>query len=59
MVGVCPLIDSFDYAFQVNHESQWRWLQGLVEDYAAIGKLLALENYFLLSLAELRTILKR
>lgn len=26
MVSVCPLIDGFDHAFQVDHTKQWQWL---------------------------------
>ena len=26
MVSICPLIDGFDHAFQVNHQKQWHWL---------------------------------
>ncbi|SDG94739.1 sugar phosphate isomerase/epimerase family protein [Pelagibacterium luteolum] len=26
MITVCPLIDGWDYAFQVDFRSQWRWL---------------------------------
>jgi xylose isomerase len=26
MVTVCPLIDGWDYAFQVDHIKQWRWM---------------------------------
>lgn len=25
MISVCPLIDGFDYAFQVDHQKQWAW----------------------------------
>lgn len=25
MISVCPLIDGFDYAFQVDHQKQWDW----------------------------------
>lgn len=25
MVSVCPLIDGWDYAFQVDHQKQWAW----------------------------------
>jgi len=25
MISVCPLIDGFDYSFQVDHIKQWRW----------------------------------
>lgn len=25
MVSVCPLIDGFDYSFQVDHQKQWEW----------------------------------
>jgi len=25
MVSVCPLIDGFDYSFQVDHQKQWAW----------------------------------
>lgn len=25
MITVCPLIDGWDYAFQVDHTQQWRW----------------------------------
>ncbi|MEM6430475.1 MAG: sugar phosphate isomerase/epimerase family protein [Deinococcota bacterium] len=26
MISVCPLIDGFDHAFQVDHTKQWQWL---------------------------------
>ena len=30
MVSVCPLIDGFDHAFQVDHSKQWQWfIEGL------------------------------
>ncbi|MEP4769572.1 MAG: sugar phosphate isomerase/epimerase family protein [Roseibium sp.] len=25
MITVCPLIDGWDYAFQVDHQQQWKW----------------------------------
>ena len=32
MISVCPLIDGFDHAFQVDHSKQWQWLlEGLKE----------------------------
>ena len=27
MITVCPLIDGFDYPFQVDHQLQWQWLR--------------------------------
>jgi xylose isomerase len=26
MISVCPLIDGWDYAFQVDYQAQWQWL---------------------------------
>ena len=31
MVSVCPLIDGWDHAFQVDHLDQWRWLRECFE----------------------------
>lgn len=35
MISVCPLIDGWDYAFQVDHQKQWRWAIETFEEVAA------------------------
>ncbi len=35
MVTCCPLIDGHNYAFQVDYERQWRWLEEAVAEGAA------------------------
>ncbi|WP_372803321.1 sugar phosphate isomerase/epimerase family protein [Paracoccus seriniphilus] len=35
MITVCPLIDGWDYAFQVDHIQQWRWMIEAFEEAAA------------------------
>lgn len=35
MVSVCPLIDGWDHAFQVDHLNQWRWLRECFERICA------------------------
>lgn len=35
MVSVCPLIDGWDHAFQVDHLDQWRWLRECFEKICA------------------------
>ena len=35
MITVCPLIDGWDYAFQVDHVQQWRWAIDAFSEAAA------------------------
>lgn len=35
MISVCPLIDGWDHAFEVDYQQQWRWLTAAFEDAAA------------------------
>lgn len=35
MISVCPLIDGWDYAFQVDHQKQWRWAIETFEEVTA------------------------
>lgn len=35
MISVCPLIDGWDYAFEVDYQAQWRWLVEAFEAAAA------------------------
>ncbi|WP_417812473.1 sugar phosphate isomerase/epimerase family protein [Thalassospira alkalitolerans] len=35
MVTVCPLIDGWDYAFQVDHQKQWAWAIECIAEAAA------------------------
>ena len=35
MITVCPLIDGWDYAFQVDHIQQWRWAVDAFSEAAA------------------------
>ncbi|MEO9823151.1 MAG: sugar phosphate isomerase/epimerase [Paracoccaceae bacterium] len=35
MVSVCPLIDGWDYAFQVDHQKQWAWAIECIAEAAA------------------------
>lgn len=35
MISVCPLIDGFDHAFQVDHTKQWRWLIETLKEAAS------------------------
>ncbi|WP_179378063.1 sugar phosphate isomerase/epimerase family protein [Jannaschia marina] len=35
MISVCPLIDGWDYAFQADHQKQWRWAIDVIGEAAA------------------------
>lgn len=35
MISVCPLIDGFDHAFQVDHTKQWQWLLAALKEAAS------------------------
>ncbi|MET1416716.1 sugar phosphate isomerase/epimerase family protein [Roseibium sp. HPY-6] len=35
MISVCPLIDGWDYPFEVNYQDQWRWLLRAFETASA------------------------
>lgn len=35
MISVCPLIDGWDYPFQVDYRDQWRWMREAFEAAAA------------------------
>lgn len=35
MVSVCPLIDGWDHAFEVDYPNQWRWLREGISDAAS------------------------
>lgn len=35
MISVCPLIDGWDYAFQADHQNQWRWAIETFEEVTA------------------------
>jgi len=35
MISVCPLIDGWDYAFQVDHQKQWTWAIDCIAEAAA------------------------